>query len=305
MGCGASVGNGNSNMTVVSPSQQSKSNSGADQRAMAAAAARKRKGRQNIRGTKGYTGADGENVPDLTPIPKSEEIRSRLISALSSHWLFESSTSDQLQDLASVMRKAEFTAGQNIIEQGDTNAREFFFVSKGTCCVVVDGQKLEHTVVPDHCFGELALFYECPRTATIQANEDVETWVLDQSVFRYALASRNEEMLAEHVTFLKNMPVFAETDESLLRRLAEALNRMTFDDGETIVKQGDVGEVFYIVVKGQAKVVENGEEKTHRMKTGDWFGERSLITNEVRSASIIAEGFMECVAVSRADFEAR
>ena len=197
MGCGASSP-APGNMTSVAPgsdggapAQSNSAGSGAEQRVVAAAAARKRKNRQNIRGTKGYTGTEGGGAPDMTPVPKSEDVRARLVSALSSHWLFESSTSDQIDDLASVMRKAEFASGQNIITQGDESANEFFFVSEGSCCVLVDGEKLEHTVTRDQCFGELALFYECPRTATIQADGAVTTWVLDQAVFRYALASRN------------------------------------------------------------------------------------------------------------------
>ena len=169
--------------------------------------------------------------------------------------------------------------------------------------MIVDDKKLEHTVVRDQCFGELALFYECPRTATIQASVNVETWILDQAVFRYTLASRNEEMLNEHVEFLKQMDTFKDTPERSLKKLAEALARMTFNDGDTVVKQGDVGEIFYIVVKGEAKVVENGVEKEHTMKRGDWFGERSLVTNEVRSASIIAMGTLELVGVTNADFK--
>ena len=38
------------------------------------------------------------------------------------------------------MRKAEFAPGQNIITQGDESASEFFFVSEGSCCVIVDGE---------------------------------------------------------------------------------------------------------------------------------------------------------------------
>ena len=122
-------------------------------------------------------------------------------------------------------------------------------------------------------------------------------------MFRHALGSRNEEMLEEHVKFLKQMEVFQDTPDRNLRKLAEVLGRMQFNKGDYVVTQGDVGEVFYIVVKGEAKVIENDVEKDHVMSRGDWFGERSLITHEVRSASIVADSTLECVCVSKNDFD--
>jgi CRP-like cAMP-binding protein len=314
MGCGASTsGDSGGKMTSVAPGSSNNNNnngtpqkkdtgSGSEQAAVTALTMKRRN--NNIRGTKGYNQENNTAAPDMTPVDKSDDIRDRLQSALTKHWLFESSTSDQIVDIVSVMRPKVFTDGENIITQGDEKAGEFFFVSSGSCAVEVDGKVLEHTVETNQCFGELALFYQCPRTATIKAaGGDVETWILDQAVFRYALASRNEEMLKEHVTFLKQMPTFQDTPDRNLKKLAEALGRMTFDDGDYIVKQGDIGEVFYIVVKGEAKVIENGVEKDHTMNKGDWFGERSLLTHEVRSASIVAKGALECVAVSKQDFD--
>ena len=306
MGCGASVestGNMTSvapGMTAVQKAQQKGKESGSEQAAITALTMKRKN--NNMRGTKGYE--TEQEAPDMTPVDKSDDIRSRLTEALTNHWLFESSTSKQIDSIVNVMRPKSFKENENIITQGDAKAGEFFFIASGKCKVVVDGKTLEHTVVTNQCFGELALFYKCPRTATIAASGgSVETWILDQAVFRYALASRNEEMLEEHVTFLKKMPTFEDTPDRNLKKLAECMGRMTFGDGDYVVKQGDIGEVFYIVTKGAAKVIENNVEKEHTIKSGDWFGERSLITHEVRSASIVAVGSLECVAVSKQDFD--
>ena len=310
MGCGASTPDRGGSMTSVgplispettptpTPMQQT---GGTEQEAVAALAMKRKNA--NVRGTKGYD-VENEDVPDMTPVDKPDDIRKRLTAALSQHWLFESSMTDQIDSIVSVMRPKSFQPGQKLITQGDENASEFYFVASGTCQVVVDGKNLEHTVTSDQCFGELALFYDCPRSATIQASDSiVETWILDQAMFRHALGSRNEEMLEEHVKFLKQMEVFQDTPDRNLRKLAEVLGRMQFNKGDYVVTQGDVGEVFYIVVKGEAKVIENDVEKDHVMSRGDWFGERSLITHEVRSASIVADSTLECVCVSKNDFD--
>ena len=306
MGCGvSSPASSTTNMTAVAPNASTTTNRrnsiGSEQEAVAALAMKRKNA--NVRGTKGYA-IENDDTPDMTHVDKTDDIHDRLVTALTSHWLFESCMSDQIESIVSVMKPKTFQDGEKLIVQGDENASEFYFVASGSCDVFVDGNKAEHTVSKDQCFGELALFYECPRSATIQASGSaVETFVLDQAMFRHALGSRNEEMLQEHVNFLKQMEVFEDTPERNLKKLAETMGRMQFNDGEFVVTQGEAGEVFYIVVKGSAKVVENDIEKDHTMSKGDWFGERSLITHEVRSASIIAVGMLECVCVSKNDFE--
>ena len=66
----------------------------------------------NMRGTKGYE--TEQEAPDMTPVDKSDDIRSRLTEALTNHWLFESSTSKQIDSIVNVMRPKSFKENENV-----------------------------------------------------------------------------------------------------------------------------------------------------------------------------------------------
>jgi ferredoxin-NADP reductase/CRP-like cAMP-binding protein len=73
----------------------------------------------------------------------------------------------------------------------------------------------------------------------------------------------------------------------------EWLEEQQFEDGEFVFQQGDVGERFYLILEGVAKVTkkENGTEKlVSRLSRGQYFGEMALIRNEPRSVTVSAEG---------------
>lgn len=90
-------------------------------------------------------------------------------------------------------------------------------------------------------------------------------------------------------------------------KIAEALEEVSYKEGDSIVKQGDAGDVFYIIRKGKAIVwkKEEGAKKSKevmRLGPGDFFGERALIKNDVRAATVVANSDMECVFLDREAF---
>ena len=78
----------------------------------------------------------------------------------------------------------------------------------------------------------------------------------------------------------------AEVDELVSRLRMRHLGK-----SETIIREGDKGDSFYVLAEGRAEVF---HEKPKRKKiadlgSGDFFGEISLLTNEPRSATVIAK----------------
>lgn len=76
-----------------------------------------------------------------------------------------------------------------------------------------------------------------------------------------------------------------------------------FGRGETVIQQGENGDSMFIIVEGEASVMasRNGQSKDVAfMKSGDCFGEMSLLTGEPRSATIVATSDCELVEIDRA-----
>jgi len=85
-----------------------------------------------------------------------------------------------------------------------------------------------------------------------------------------------------------------------------SLERETFETGEAIVRQGNTGDHFYIIEAGNVGVfrtASNGkEEKLTTLNSGDYFGEKALLSEDVRQASCIAESKVVCLTLGRDDF---
>jgi CRP-like cAMP-binding protein len=87
---------------------------------------------------------------------------------------------------------------------------------------------------------------------------------------------------------LSCVPLFEGLSRKELRHVFNASKRVEFPAGRTIVKQGDTGAAFHMILKGKARVLVGGRTKTH-LGPGDYFGEMSLIDRGQRSATVIAE----------------
>ena len=83
--------------------------------------------------------------------------------------------------------------------------------------------------------------------------------------------------------------------------MADLADVARFMAGATLVKQGEIGDSFYVVLTGQAKVVASGRT-LNRLLPGEHFGEISLLDGEPRSASVVAETEMTLVIITQKDF---
>ena len=76
----------------------------------------------------------------------------------------------------------------------------------------------------------------------------------------------------------------------------------TYKDGEDIIKQGDSGNCMYVIQSGEVEVISDNNGKEVRLairKEGDFFGEMSLFSKELRSATIRALGDTRILTVDR------
>ncbi|HEX4749931.1 MAG TPA: mechanosensitive ion channel family protein [Bryobacteraceae bacterium] len=105
---------------------------------------------------------------------------------------------------------------------------------------------------------------------------------------------------------LRENEIFGVLSQQELEFLAEHFVRMVFAGGEAVVKQGDEGDCLYLVMKGRARVVlsgaDNRSEEVATLGPGSILGEMSLLSGEKRSASVVAEGHLECDRLDKADF---
>lgn len=154
-------------------------------------------------------------------------------------------------------------------------------------------------------FGELALIYGTPRAATIKAKTDVKLWGIDRDSYRRILMGSTIRKRKMYEEFLSRVSILENLDKWERLTVADALEPVGFENKETIVRQGEPGDDFYIIVEGQALVMQNrteGDEPTEvgRLGPGDYFGEIALLLDRPRAATVVASGPLKCVKLDRA-----
>jgi CRP-like cAMP-binding protein len=99
---------------------------------------------------------------------------------------------------------------------------------------------------------------------------------------------------------LRQMPFFADLDETDLENVLRIGSHVHFDAGRAIVEAGDVGDAMYIVLEGRAQVDVGG--RFHNVEPGAFVGEMALIRRRKRSATVKAVEPLTALQISADDF---
>lgn len=105
----------------------------------------------------------------------------------------------------------------------------------------------------------------------------------------------------ERVLALKNIELFHDIPGEVLADIAALLEEETFEKGQYIVNEGDLGKELFMIVKGEVEVVAGGNVVAV-MKEGAGFGEMALIDSQPRSADIIAKNDVLVLKMESDDF---
>lgn len=101
---------------------------------------------------------------------------------------------------------------------------------------------------------------------------------------------------------LAMVPMFRGLSARQLKKVANLCEVADFMAGAAIVKQGDVGDAFYVVLTGQGKVT-SGRRFIHHVLPGDHFGEIAVIDGGPRTATVTSETPMTLLMLRRRDFQ--
>ena len=101
---------------------------------------------------------------------------------------------------------------------------------------------------------------------------------------------------------LAQVPLFAGVPPRFIKRLAGEMDEQRFMEGATIVRKGEPGDTFYVLVEGEARVTDENGKRLARLIPGDFFGEISLMDGGPRTATVVSETPLTALALSRKDF---
>ena len=141
---------------------------------------------------------------------------------------------------------------------------------------------------------------------------DEDPWIRDCALFAaHNLGEMKMENIAtlslmERILFLKRVPLFENLAPADIKQVAALGQEESFSDGVTIVKEGDIGDVMFIILSGEVRVlVAQGQKEVEiaRRKAGEYVGEMALISREPRSATVNAVGNVRALCIDQKSFE--
>ncbi len=142
--------------------------------------------------------------------------------------------------------------------------------------------------------------------ATAFFEQCLEVYPVDRVAQMYLQRCQNRKADQTGVGgFLRNeTEVFRALDDSAVTEIAQSFQEMPFKKGQPIINAGDVGNRFYVIYRGGLEVILNDGTQIATLKSGDCFGEMSLMTGEPINATIkgVEEGTL--LTLKREEFQA-
>lgn len=244
-------------------------------------------------------------------VPKSPDQYKFITERLSKTFMFQSLEDKQRKIVIDAIDVKKFKKGDWVIKQGDDG---------DVLYIVEDGQldcfkrfkkdeepKLVKQYGPSDSFGELALLYNAPRAASIQAKSDCILLALDRETFNNIVKDAEIKRRERFEQALAKVELFQDMDPYERTKLSDVIGVEKYKKGDFIIKQGDEGKTFYILEDGTAnatKVLQGKSEAevVMKYKPGDYFGELALLRNEPRQANVVADSDVSVMTLDRSVF---
>ncbi|KAK9964143.1 hypothetical protein ABG768_005341 [Culter alburnus] len=239
-------------------------------------------------------------------VAKSDRSKELIKSAILDNDFMKNLEMSQIQEIVDCMYPVDYDKNSCIIKEGDVGSL-VYVMEEGKVEVTKEGLKL-CTMGPGKVFGELAILYNCTRTATVRTVTSVKLWAIDRQCFQTIMMRTGLIKHAEYMELLKSVLTFRGLSEEILSKLADVLEETHYEDGDYIIRQGARGDTFFIISKGKVTMTREdcpGQEPVYlrSMGKGDSFGEKALQGEDIRTANVIAAETVTCLVIDRDSYK--
>ena len=227
-------------------------------------------------------------------IADGEVVNEYLVRALSTL------TQDQLVEVSRSVKPQIFQPDSTIVRQGE-KGDTFYIMLDGKADVYINmpgGSELQvNQLEPGEYFGEMALLGGGVRAATVRASQEgsVSVAALNEESFNSLISdsrSLREQLmdLVERRNIYHQLQAVSSLDENALASILKETKPVLYSEDQTIIKQGDVGDMFYLLLDGQVDILikdeRGGEVLVNQLSRGSFFGEMALMGTKRRNATV-------------------
>lgn len=220
---------------------------------------------------------------------------------------------EAFQELVARMTTRKLSAGEVVVEEGEIGDALYVIV-RGEVDVF-QGTHLRARLGAGAFFGEMALFIDKPRNATVKTHQATELFEIHRADIE-ALAVSHPNLTEDIAHFARRRmvqnvvatsPIFAPFPSARRREILSAFQTRVVEPGQVVISEGEQGGGLYVVMDGEMEVStqDDGEPViVAYLGSGDVFGEISLIRGEHAVATVTAVDRSHLLFLPRRDFEA-
>ncbi|XP_035385339.1 cGMP-dependent protein kinase 2 [Electrophorus electricus] len=250
-----------------------------------------------------------EPIPEEPHFPasrvkKTASERAQILKATGRNDFLSRLDDEQISMVVEALASSDCCPGDEVIKEG-MEGDSLYIVAAGELQVTQAGRHLR-TLTPGDVFGELAILYNCKRTASVKAVTPVRLWCIERQTYRSIMASKSKKKREQLMSFLKTARTLKSLNDEQLSNIIDSMEEVKFQDNEVIVREGAEGDTFYIILKGEVLVTKkvNGQQKVVRkLGEGQHFGELALMREILRTATCTAVGPVTCFSIDKEVFE--
>jgi cGMP-dependent protein kinase len=206
------------------------------------------------------------------------------------------------EDKEKIIEKVEiflFTKGEVAVPKGVVKGRYLWIVLKGSISAgtkqISKFQDLGAKWIWSKSQGEVK--------ENLIADENTDLGIIRADLIHSIISGPLAEVvkITKIFSILKNVHIFRMLSSSKLRSLSQKVTEKEFKQGEGIFNQGENGEGFYIIKEGEVDIIKD-EKVIRTVFANNYFGERSIILNETRTATAKSRTDSVLWMLSREDF---
>lgn len=224
--------------------------------------------------------------------------------------LFRDLSAPQLREMVIDSTVHLKNSGDVLFEKND-HSDSFWSIVSGSVEIEVDASR-RITLAAGDFFGEMGLISGRRRTATVRAAID-GTLLIEtprRQILKLMASVSSVKRSLDEVFMLRALQtsIFPEVDRAFLEAIVKRASMKNFKKGDTLFKEGDIGDLLYVIRKGSVKISRRNRSGLDVAQTyisaGNYVGEMALITSEdrPRSATVTAAVACETITIGKADF---
>lgn len=205
-----------------------------------------------------------------------------------------------IQKIQDFMKIIHYSPGDFIIKKGTRKGQKLYIVAKGRL-------KCGNAFIEAYeILGESEMKKNSKEKFLENTLADIQSVVAEISKKKLEnfmdIKIKKLNVVQEVLSILQKVSIFRYLPIERLKLLVKVLSEQTYEIDESIISQGEVGDKLYILKDGTVNVIKNNEI-IRSLATGSFFGERALIFNEPRSASVVASSKVVCLILEKSSFK--